>query len=197
MPTETFKTEYGNIPKLTENNYLMRREKVGRVMMGADAYEIMTGEDPEPEGNTGEGGTELRNWQKRRNDAQAIINRGCSDEILPHIKNTVDPAEMWDILHDRFDSTLSNLGRTQILRKFHACPAKDKKLNTYFTRLIDYRRQLSGSAEEISELSFVTHPLTHIPKEFATTINIFERQAPSPTSQHIMGFDRTNRRRLS
>jgi len=59
-------------------------------------------------------------------------------------------------------------------------------MNTYFTRLIDYHNQLSGSAEEISEDSFVTHLFTHIPKEFATTINIFERQAPPPTSQHIM-----------
>jgi hypothetical protein len=59
-------------------------------------------------------------------------------------------------------------------------------MNTYFTRLIDYRNQLSGSAEEISEDSFVTHLFTHIPKEFAATINIFERQAPPPTSHHIM-----------
>jgi hypothetical protein len=94
---------------------------------------------------------------------------------------------MWDILHDRFDNTLSKLGRTQILRNFHVCHlAKDEKMNTYFTHLIDYRNQLSGSAEEISEDSFVTHLFTHIPKEFATTINIFERQAPPPTSQHIM-----------
>jgi len=94
---------------------------------------------------------------------------------------------MGRIIKDRFGNTLWKLGRTQILRKFHAChPARDEKMNTYFTRLIDYRNQLSGSAEEISEDSFVTHLFTHIPKEFATTINIFERQAPPPTSQHIM-----------
>jgi len=155
--------------------------------MGADAYEIMSREEPEPEGNTREGRTELRNWRKRRNNAQSIIYMGSSDQILPHIKLTIDPAEMWDILQNRFDNTLSKLGRTQILCKFHAShPAKDEKMTTYFTRLIDYRNQFSGSAEEISEDSFVNHLFTHIPKEFATTINIFERQAPPPTSQHIM-----------
>jgi len=66
MPTGTFKTDYGNIPKLTENNYPMWREKVQRVIMGADVYEIVTREEPEPEGNTREGRTELRNWRKRR-----------------------------------------------------------------------------------------------------------------------------------
>jgi len=187
MTTETFKSAYGNIPKLTENNYPMWNEKVRRVIMGADAYEITTRVEPEPEGNTRERRTELRSRQKRRNNAQFIIYMGCSDQILPHIKHTIDPAEMWDILHDRFDNTLSKLGRTQMLRKFHAChPAKDEKMTTSFTRLIDYRNQLSGSAEEISEDSVVPHLFTHIPKEFAATINIFERQAPPPTSQHIM-----------
>ena len=187
MTTETFKSAYGNIPKLTENNYPMWKEKVRRVIMGADAYEIMTREEPEPEGNTREGCTELRNWGKRRNNVQSIISMGCSDQILPYIKHTIDPAEMWDILHDQFDNTFSKLGRTQILRTFHAChPAKVEKMITYFTRLIDYRNQLSGSAEEISEDSFVNDLFTHIPKEFATMINIFERQAPPPTSQHIM-----------
>jgi hypothetical protein len=112
---------------------------------------------------------------------------GCSDQILPHIKHTIDAAEMWDILHDRLDNTLSKPGRIQILCKFHGChPAKDRKMTTNFTRLIDYRNQLSGSAEEIFEDSFVTHLFTQIPMEFATTINIFEQQAPPPTSQHIM-----------
>jgi hypothetical protein len=187
MTTETFKSAYGNIPTSNENNYPTWKEKVRQVIMGADAYKVMTREEPEPEGNTREGRTELRNWRKRRNNAPSIIYMGCSDQILPHIKHTIDPAEMWDILHNRFDNMLSKLGRTQILCKFHAChTGKDGKMTTYFTRLIDYDNQLSGSAEEISEESFVTHLCTHIPKEFATTINIFERQAPPPTLQHIM-----------
>ena len=61
MTSETIKSAYGNIPKLTENNYPMWKEKVRRVIMGANTYEIMTREEPEPEGNTWEVGTELRN----------------------------------------------------------------------------------------------------------------------------------------
>jgi len=65
-------------------------------------------------------------------------------------------------------------------------------MTTNFTRLIDYRDQLSCAAEEISEDIFVTHLFTHIPKEFATTINIFERQALPPTSEHMMDPIRLN-----
>jgi hypothetical protein len=63
MPTEIFKSGYGNIPKLTENNYPMWKEKVLHVIVGADAYEIMTREEPEPEGNTWKGRTELQTLQ--------------------------------------------------------------------------------------------------------------------------------------
>jgi hypothetical protein len=59
-------------------------------------------------------------------------------------------------------------------------------MNIYFTHQIDYCTHLNGSAEEISEDSIVTHQFTHTLKEFATTINIFERQAVPPTSQHLM-----------
>jgi len=162
MPTETFKTDYGNIPKLTENNYPIWQEKVPRVLMGADAYYIVTSEEPALEGKTANSRTRQHNWHTQRNDAPAIIYMEYSDEILPHIRNTTDLAEMKDILSDHFDNTRSKLGRTQILRKFHASrPTKDKKMNTYYTPLIDYHNQLSGSAEEISEDGFVTHRFTH------------------------------------
>jgi hypothetical protein len=131
MPTETFKTNYGNVPKLTELNYPISRDKVRRVLMGVDAYAIVTREEPEPEGTSAAIRTEQLNWRTRRNDAQVIIYMGCSDEILSHIKNIVDPAEMWGTLNDRFDRTILKLGHTQILRNFQACrPAKDKKMDT-------------------------------------------------------------------
>jgi hypothetical protein len=70
-------------------------------------------------------------------------------------------------------------------------------MTTYFTRQINYHNQLSSSAEGISEYSFVTHLFTYIPKEFATMINIFERQAPPPTAQHIMDAIRLDEEQVS
>jgi hypothetical protein len=123
---------------------------------------------------------------------------GCSNQILQPVKWTVDPAEMLDILHDRFDNTLSKLGRTQMLCKFHAYhPANDEKMNTYFTRLFDYRYQLSGSAKEISEDGFVTHLFTSIPKKCSTMINIFKREDPPRTSQNILDAIRLDEERAA
>jgi hypothetical protein len=62
MTTQTFHSASGNIPTLSENNNQMRKEKVRKVIMGGDAYEIMTREEPEPEGNNRDRGTELQLW---------------------------------------------------------------------------------------------------------------------------------------
>jgi len=94
MPTETFKTDYGNIPKLTENNYPIWNEKVHRVLMGADAYYIVTREEPALEGKTANSRTSQHNWRTQRIDAPPIIYMEYSDEILTHIRNTTDPVEM-------------------------------------------------------------------------------------------------------
>jgi hypothetical protein len=76
---------------------------------------------------------------------------GCSNQILPLIKYSIGPTEKWDILQDSFDYKVPELGRTQMLRKVHAChPAKDEKMTTYCTSLVDCSNQLSSSAEAIS-----------------------------------------------
>lgn len=59
-------------------------------------------------------------------------------------------------------------------------------INTYFSCLIDYHNQLSGSAEEITEDSFVTQLFTLRPNKFATTKNMSKQHALPPTSNHIM-----------
>jgi hypothetical protein len=48
------------------------------------------------------------------------------------------------------------------------------KVNTYFSRLIDYSKQESGSAEETLKETFASNLLILTLKEFATMIKIFQ-----------------------
>jgi len=165
----------------------MWMEKVQWVIMAADGYRIMTREDSEPEGKTWKGSATLGHWRKQRNNAPGIILMGFWDKMLPHIKNSVDLAEMWNILHVFFDNRHYKSGRAQILSNMHACqPAKEKNMNIYFMCLIDCRNQLTDSAQVIIDDSFATHLWTHIRKGFGTTINFLEWQALSPVSQHVI-----------
>jgi hypothetical protein len=115
------------------------------------------------------------NFQNSQNNAQSNIYTGCSYQSHPHSKPTLDPAKIWAIFHHWIANTLTNLGPTQIIPTFYGRqPAKHEKMNTHSTCLIDYRKQLSGSAEAISEASIVTHRFTNMLKEFTTMINILE-----------------------
>ena len=62
----------------------------------------------------------------------------------------------------RLDSAATLIGRTGILRKFRAArPQKDEKINAYFARLCEYRLQLAGTAEAISDEELRTHVYTN------------------------------------
>jgi len=43
MSNETFKTDHGNVPKLTKENYPVWKQKIRRVLITKKAYNIVTG----------------------------------------------------------------------------------------------------------------------------------------------------------
>jgi hypothetical protein len=120
MSNETFKTDHGNVPKLTEENYPVWKQKIRRVLIATKAYDIVTGVELLPVSN----GVALcplqDNWHDRANKALAQIHLGCCDELLPLIDDIDHPVEMWEALRDRLDNASTKLGRAHVLRKFTA-----------------------------------------------------------------------------
>jgi len=94
MSNETFKTNYGNVPKLTEENYPVWKQNIRRVIIAKEAYDIVTGVELRPVGN----GVTLRPLQESSHDqankALAQLHLGCCDELLPLIDDIDDPVEM-------------------------------------------------------------------------------------------------------
>jgi hypothetical protein len=43
MSNETFKTDHGNVRKLTEENYIVWKQKIRRVLIAKTAYNVFTG----------------------------------------------------------------------------------------------------------------------------------------------------------
>jgi hypothetical protein len=158
------------------------------VLVAIRAYNIVTGDELFPEGNGSAARTLQKEWHQKADDSIALIHLGCTDDLLPWIDDIDDPVEMWQTLQGRLDNTTNQVGRTQIIRKFHAlCPSKDEKITQYFTRLIDLRKKLIGSPETISDESMKTHIFSTMPNEFETTIKIPEQQISVPTAQQVMG----------
>jgi hypothetical protein len=79
MSNETFKTNHGNVPKLTEENYPVWKQKIRRVLIAKRAYNIVSSVELLPVGN----GVALRplpeTWHDRANKALAQIHLGCCD----------------------------------------------------------------------------------------------------------------------
>jgi len=100
MSNGTLKTDHGNVPKLTEENYPVLKQKICRVLVAKKAYNIVTGVELLPVGN----GVTLHllqeSWHDRANKALPQINLGCCDELLPLIDDIDDPVEMWEALRD-------------------------------------------------------------------------------------------------
>jgi len=51
MSNKTFKTDHGNVPKLTEENYPVWKQKICRVLIVKKAYNIVTGVELLPVSN--------------------------------------------------------------------------------------------------------------------------------------------------
>ena len=118
--TEMFKSNHRFIPKLTHDNYPTWRKRVRRVLVAMRAYNIVTGEELLPEGNRSAARTLQMEWHQKANDAIALIHLGCTDNLpFPWIDDINDPVEMWQTLQGWLDSTTNQVGRTQIVRKFH------------------------------------------------------------------------------
>jgi len=187
MTNETFKTDHGNVPKLTEENYAVWKQIIRRVLIAKNAYDILTGVELLAVGN----GVALRpvheSWDDRANKALAQIHRGCCDKLLPLIDDTDDPVEMWEALRDRLDSASPKLGCTQVLRKFTASqPSPDETVNQQFTKFIVFCKKLSGTTKNIPDDAMKTHIITTLSNSFETTIQILEQEILTLTGQQRM-----------
>jgi hypothetical protein len=187
MSNETFKTDHGNVPKLTEENYAVWKQQIRQVLLAKKAYNIVTGVELLPVGK----GVAIRplqeSWHNRANKALAQIHLKYCDELLPLIDDIDHPVGMWEALRDRLDNASMKLGRTQVLRKFTACrPSPDETVTQYFTKLITFRKRQIGTTEHITDDAMKTHIFTTQSNSYETTIQIVEQRIPTPTAQQCM-----------
>jgi hypothetical protein len=177
------KTEWGNIPLLTYLNYETWKETMTLVLEAMDAYDIVTGEEPEPP----QIDIDYHEWKIRAAKAKTTIHLSCSPAIQFLLKGLRSPGAMWTTLLARLENTGTHVGRTTIQRKFRACRLqKDQTLREYFTLLRDYRLQLIGTPQDISDDEMRTHIYNNLPEQYSTMIKILENRIPLPTVEETM-----------
>jgi len=180
-------TNHGNVPKWTEENYPIWKQKIRRVLIPKKAYNIITGVQLLCVGN----GVALHLRQDSRHDranhAQPKIHLGCCKELSPHIDDIDDSVDMWEAHRYRPDNASTKLSRNKILRKFTASQLlPDKTITQYITKLIAFCEKLTGTTKNITDHAAKTHIFTTLSNSYETTIQILQEQIPAPTALQCM-----------
>jgi hypothetical protein len=173
-----YHTKNGVMDKLTAINYPKWRNAFIVLLRSMNALRIVQGEESEPTpGNSATAKAASADFEKRSGQAASAILMSCSDAIAPYLEGMQDPHEMWNTLAERFDSTRNTIGRTTILRQFqNARPVNGEPIANYFGRLLNYKFQLEGTNEAISDSAIKTHIFTTLPDDFNITIQFLMLQ---------------------
>ena len=129
-------TEYKGIPKLTAVTYSAWKRAMTMALMSERCLDIVeyTEDEPEPPMSlpAGADATAVREYnqskekyQTRWDDYRArvgkagwLINQSLTKESETYVKDTTDPAEMWDILKKKMDSKDNIVLQRTIRRDF-------------------------------------------------------------------------------
>jgi len=75
------KTRWGDIPKLTHDNYNEWKDDMILILSAMGAYVIVTGEDPEPQPLDFDHDDNYHDWKAKEAEAASIIRLSCSPDV--------------------------------------------------------------------------------------------------------------------
>jgi len=157
------------------------------VLTDMRAYAIITGDDPEPQPIHLDYDDNYDDWKAKEVEASSIIRLSCSPEVRRIVKGIRNPHEMWNVLETSLDTAGSYMGRQDILRQFRACrPKEDEPLETYFTKLSNYRIQLDHTDDPITDRDFRTQIFKSLPSQYVMILMALKHRRPLPTPEEAM-----------
>ena len=186
-------TDYKGIPKLTKINYSVWKRAVRMMLMSKRCLEIVerTEDEPEPPMPLGDSAdlAEIKEYNRslerfqdrwdayraRLGEAGNIINHSLTKEAESYVKSTTDPAEMWDILKERMDSTDNPVLQRNIRRDFDTIQHDGKEtVEKYITKLRDFQRALEETDDPISDKAIMSKILVSLPPAWEIKIAAIE-----------------------
>jgi len=181
------KTRWGDIPKLTHDNYDEWKDNMILILSAMKAYAIVTGEDPEPQPLDFKHDANYDHWKAKEAEAASMIRLSCSSEVRCIVKGIRNLQEMWNRLETRLDTAGSYIGRQDILCQFHAGrPKENKPLKAYFTKLSNYRIQQDHTDDAVTDRDFRMQIFTSLPSQYAMILMVLKHGRPLPTPEEAM-----------
>ena len=184
-----FSHRYGRCVRLTTTNFLKWDDEVTGLLITADQFGIVTGTEAEPEApSIGDKFSTVdkhkyelwKNYQERKREAVSILYHSLSNHVQPRFiayfrDQERNPHEFWKAIRSQMNIGQNHLSSATLRRQFNKMEwNSDETLQSWISRIGEYRNQLKGTDHAISDADLVMTLLMGLPTEWSTTReNIF------------------------
>ena len=197
--TRTGSSTY-NIDKLTETNYRSWAQQLQWILDERNLWEIVNGTETRPQRPTadaptsedaeevaaaqatlttaiGEYETRLEDFIQRSKKARSTIGASISASIMVYIEGKTDPAQMWQILEEKYNPrTQTTL--FQIIRQFmNVKMGEGDNMEKHLQTVQTLKQKCEEQGEEISDNVYVAILLNSVSEEYKIAVTILESQA--------------------
>ena len=191
---DTYNHQKGSYKRLNATNYPTWSNNTRRLLCALRAWSIVVGDEVAteiPPPGTGLNGVNkakkcLEDFQQRQEDAALVIYNSCSTALHSYIDKIDDPKVMWDTLDKQVNTAKSAGGRQAIFRQFMELkPTPGDSIGDWFTKLLELKNQVAGTAEAITPVLFKTLVFTSLPDSFEVTSKI-QQNNPDATVEEVI-----------
>ena len=163
--TQYYTCKYGRIAILNDENYSLFRQTCKVALLSANAWRIVTGDEPRPANNA----RLLPDWDQRAARAIQIMSNSVTPNILHSIDALIDATDavgIWTELakHNR---SLDPMYQDTLVYRFtkETWDPKTEPLSNFLDKLNTYRTQLAGTPKAITEADLLTRLLHSLPED--------------------------------
>ena len=192
-----------NIDKLTETNYRSWAQQLQWILNERNLWEIVNGTEAQPlrpvraaaastststettptalteaeQAAMNEYTLKLEDFVQRSKKARSTIGASISASIMVYIEGMTDPAEMWQVLEEKYNpKTQTTL--FQIIRQFmNVKMGEGDNMEKHLQNVQTLKRKCEEQGEEISNNIHVAILLNSVSEEYKIAVTILESQA--------------------
>ena len=163
--TQYYTCKYSRIAILNDKNYSLFRQTCKVALLSANAWRIVTGDEPRPANNA----RLLPDWDQRAARAIQIMSNSVSPNILYSIDFLIDATNAVGIWIElaKHNRSLDLMYQDTLIYYFtkETWDLKTELLSSFLDKLNVYRTRLAGTPKAIIEVDLLTRLLHSLPKD--------------------------------
>ena len=192
--------EHGNFSTLSEalklmgsENYAIWKFRIKTLLQKEDLWEMVTIEDAlaGQEGSDediDEVQMQSQYTYRQKNHVWSLLCLLVRDEVIPHIANIEDLAQIWRTLKSLYENS-GNAQKLYLESKLHSLRMEERgKVANFLKKIWEVTNKLSAIGDLIKEHEIVEHILNSMPESYDNIINTIGCRSIYPPLTKLMGI---------